>query len=56
MTRWNDPKREENAEALRRRLAASRDGRSPVAKRPGLVAGLLVVGALGLALIFYALR
>ena len=55
MSRWNDPQREENAAALRRRLAASRGARSDDEPASGLVPMLLVVGILGAALILYAI-
>lgn len=55
MSRWNDPQRDDNAAALKKRLAASRGTRTPPEAASRLLPALLVVGLLGGALILSAL-
>jgi|AACY02.2.fsa_nt_gi hypothetical protein len=55
MSRWNDPRRDDNAVALKRRLAAARSGRTATAATKRFLPALLVLGGLGGALILYAL-
>lgn len=55
MSRWNDPQRDDNAASLRRRLAAARGERAGASAPMRLMPALLVLGALGGALILYAL-
>lgn len=54
MGRWNDPEREDNAEALRRRLAAARSGREAEGQAGWVLQVLLVIGLLGLGLLIFA--
>lgn len=58
MSRWNDPRRDDNAAALKRRLGAARRGRgaADASASRRLLLPLAVLGLLGLALIVAGLR
>ena len=54
MGRWNDPERDDNAEALKSRLAAARAhrGKASTASPASILAGLLLLGVVGGVLVF----